>query len=107
MKNSEGNGKLTRWLIYVRIHVYTYICVQKVSSFRLPVTFDLQLQTRSGFETEQGKKQKNQRFGGLQGVKFKFVITHVQVCIKLLQLVQLSRQPDRIRAGQAPLQFSK
>lgn len=58
MKNSEGNGK---WLIYVRIHVYTYICVQKVSSFRLPVTFDLQLQTRSGFETEQGKKAKESK----------------------------------------------
>lgn len=102
MKNSEGNGKRTRWLIYVRIYVYTYICVKRFSGFRLPVTFDLRLQTRSGFETEpgkQGKNQKNQRVEGLQGVKFKFVIPHVQVYIKLLQL---SCQQDRFRAGQVP-----
>lgn len=92
---------------YVYTYICSYVCVKKFSSFRLPVTFDLRLQTRSGFETEQGKNQKNQRFGGLQGVKFKFVILHVQFYIKLLQLVQLSCQQDRFRAGRVPLQFSK
>lgn len=96
--------------MYIRMCVYTYInvcmCVKKHSSFRLPITFDLQSQTRSGFEREQGKKEKNQRFGGLQGVKFKFVIPHVQVKRKLLQLGQLSCQQDRF-VGRVPLQFSK
>lgn len=96
-------------MAHTRRYICLYIYVKKFSSFRIPVTFDLLLQTRSGFETEHGerKTQKNQRSGGLRGVMFKFVIPRVQVYIKLLQLVQLSGQQDGFRAGQVPLRFSK
>lgn len=52
--------------------------------------------------TRNTKKEQRVGFGGLQGEKFKFVILHVQVSIKMLQLVQLSCQQDRLRAGQVP-----
>lgn len=55
----------------------------------------------------QGKKGtkefKNNKDSGVQrasGIKFKFVIPHVQVNIKMLQVVQLSCQQDRFRARQ-------
>lgn len=38
--------------------------------------------------TRNTKKEQRVGFGGLQRVKFKFVIPHVQVSIKMLQLVQ-------------------
>lgn len=58
----------------------------------------------NGTRNTKKKKKREQRlgFGGLQGVKFKFVIPHVQVSIKMLQLVQLSCQQDRFGASQVP-----
>lgn len=85
---------------------------KKVSSFTLsyPSQLHLRSQTCSGLKwnenTKKKKRNKNKKgwggFGGLRGVKFKFVIPHVQVNIKMLQLVQLSCQQDRFRAGQVP-----
>lgn len=75
----------------------------QVSPFRtlhiLSVFADL---FRVEMEQEIQKKEQRLGFGGLQGVKFKFVIPHVQVNIKMLQLVQLSCQQDRFRAGRVP-----
>lgn len=45
--------------------------VKKASSFRRPFTFDLRLQTRSGWKQNR-KNPKDQRFGGLHGVEFMF-----------------------------------
>lgn len=65
-------------------------------------THGLCSQTCSG--QKRNKEFKIKRTGGVQrasGVKFKFVIPHVQVNIKMLQVVQLSCQQDRFRARQA------
>lgn len=61
-EKSSGKWKMDQ-MAHIRTYIYvcTYICLKTFSSFRLPVTFDLRLQTRSGFETEQGKTQKNQK----------------------------------------------
>lgn len=53
-------------------------------------------------EKKEREIQRGGKGGGFQGVKFKFVIPHVQVNIKMLQLVQRSCQQDRFRAGQVP-----
>ena len=93
--NSKRNEKWSRWLIctYVfvsRHNVYMYIgmyvCVKRFSSFRLPVTFDLWLDSLR--VQNRTKEKPKESVGGLQGVKFKFVIPHVQVYIKMLQFVR-------------------
>lgn len=79
----------------------------QVSPFRTLHVSSVCSQTCSGLKRNKKNKQKKKRnkdwgFGGLQGVKFKFVIPHVQVNIKMLQLVQLSCRQDRFRAGRVP-----
>lgn len=77
-------------------------------TFSYPSLFNLSPQTCSGlkwnkkYQTKKKEGEARLGFGGLQGVKFKFVISHVQVSIKMLQLVQLSCQQDRFRGSQVP-----
>lgn len=68
----------------------------------IPHTFYLQSQICSELRRDK-KYKKDQRFGfgGLLGVRFKFVISHVQVNIKMLLVHCFCRQ-HRFGAGQTP-----
>lgn len=114
-KNKEKNGNglngshtdlsLTTTLSPRTISSKTNNTKQKRNVFKFhlfrPLTFYLRSQTCSELKrNEKYKKEQRLGFGGLQGVKFKFVIPHVQVSIKMLQLVQRFCQQDRFGADQ-------
>lgn len=84
--------------------------LKKFSSFTVPFTFCLWSQTRSGLkQNKKYKKKQRLGFGGPEGGKFKFVIRHVQVHIKMLQLNSYNSLVNKTGSWQAkfPLCFTK
>lgn len=116
-REKKKKQKCTQWLPQsdllspTTINSHHFLLTRKlnsVSSFTLPFTCHLQLQTRSGMKRNKNTKKGEQRlgFGGFGGVKFKFVIPHVQVnikkCYKSTRTTLLSTRQIKGRSSPPP-----